>query len=87
MLQGSQNLIQVLLIRFQERWTHVHLHGSLSSGISLGECRLPSEVVLGALLRLNYSHGNANQTLGCVWETLALMGARHLISPRWLEEM
>ena len=26
-------------------------------------------------------------TLGCVWETLALMGARHLISPRWLEEM
>ena len=33
------------------------------------------------------TRANANQTLGCVWETLALMGARHLISPRWLEEM
>ena len=25
--------------------------------------------------------------VSCVWETLALMGVRHLISPRWLEEM
>ncbi len=26
-------------------------------------------------------------TLGCRWKTLALMGARHLISPRWLKDM
>lgn len=45
-------------------------------------------LVLESHIKLVYfSYGNANQTLGCVWETLALMGARHLISPRWLGEM